>query len=846
MVDEKAERTEQQAQTLGPSTDVAAINDEAFSLMKEHSLQTVGGDDTKIGYMLMGGTEEFKSLYGTGTAFKDQTSTILSTNGGTELGAGISQVYKLASEDNLGAYNAFGGDVNSMTSSSLAISDVSANSLKFGNLLKENSKTAIAESEREIKKNDTLEGIARKVLGKDASPKEVADLAELMKQINGIENERKIQPGDKVQIPGRNTDGSYYFQNPDNSDEKITVWRGGVRVENKDGTGYERQQEKDGTIKGKGWGPKPEDNYTYERSKDGTEVVTDQKGNKTTTNPDGSTRVDNVDGTGYTRDAKGNENHWGPKPEDNYTRDKDAKRYTDKDGNRVSEFNDGTRGVTDKNGVTTWTFQNGEQCITEPSGRETWKNKDGSVTVKNPNGGPVERTEKDGTKLTRWPNGVEKRENPDGTGDVTTPDGHGGYTKQGWGPKPENNYNETYSPTDGVTKRVDGAGTTTTTWADRTTKVENKDGTGYVRKPDGSEHHWGPEAKDNFDKPANDTKQLDAERQRLKEAADKSGMTPEQRDKFNKDMEAFEKRAKEQGLSPDEVAKTYAQTTRLLEATDGKVPKDQREVLAQNIMHHAANPENVDQGQHNTCNTTTLAENLFTKNPSKAAEMIASTAITGEWKAPDGKVIKIDPGSLVPGAEEIRNPPANGMRSHATQILNVVMTNDATQRRNPPVFYRQETPTGPGDSGERLYDQNGKMITEKVKDPNDPSKYVDKPVSSPTLSYSEINQIGRRLTGEDKVMRFGNGSDGGITYNSEQEMRDKIKQAKDQGKLPLVLGVDANKPPFGNSPEFGAHVVTITGYDEKTGRVRVSNQWGSQSDQWVDIKDLYKNTSSGK
>lgn len=832
-----AERTEQQVQTQDQPQNTT-INDEAFKLMKEQSMNLVGSDDTRLGYMFMGGTEEYRSLYGTTNPFKDQNAVnVLTADNGTQR-TSTEKFSKLAND--VTAFQAL--DLSSITnSSSSPASDDSLASLYLGNALKENSKTAIAESQQTVQKGDTLEGIARKVLGKDATPKEVADLAQIMKQINGIENDRRIKPGDKIQVPGRNTDGSYYFQNPDNSDEKITVWRGGVRVENKDGTGYERQQEKDGTIKGKGWGPKPEDNYTYERSKDGTEVETDHKGNKTTRNPDGSTRVDNVDGTGYKRDTNGNETHWGPKPEDNYTRDKNAKRYYDKDGNYVSEFNNGTRAVTDKNSVTTWTFQNGEQFISEPGGKQTWKKKDGSTTVETP-GGPIERTERDGSKFTRWPNGVEKRENPDGTGDVTTPDGKGGYTKQGWGPKPEHNYNETYNPKDGTTKRVDGAGTTTTKWADGTTKVENKDGTGYVRKADGSERHWGPNEKDNFDKPA-DTKQLDAERQKLKDAADKSDMTPEQREKFKRDMEAFEKRAKEKGLPPEEVAKTYAQTARLLEAKDGKVPKDQREVLAQNIMHHAANPENVDQGHHNTCNTTTLAEHTFTTNPSKAAEMIATTAITGEWKAPDGKVIKIDPGSLAPGVEESRNPPPDGMRSHATQILNVVMTNDATQRRNPPQYYRQETPTGPGDSGERLYDQNGKVITEKVKDPANPNKYVDKPVDSPTLSHAEINQIGKRLTGDNVVMRFGNGGDGAIHYNSEQEMRDKIKQAKDQGKLPLVLAVDANKPPFGNGTDYGSHVVTITGYDEKTGRVRISNQWGSRSDQWVDIKTLYKNNA---
>lgn len=168
-------------------------------------------------------------------------------------------------------------------------------------------------------------------------------------------------------------------------------------------------------------------------------------------------------------------------------------------------------------------------------------------------------------------------------------------------------------------------------------------------------------------------------------------------------METFEKRAKERNMPAAEVAETYKQMNRLLDAQTGAVGPHERQLAAKSFMSHAADPTNIDQGQHNTCNVTSLAERTMTRTPSKMAEVVASAAIDGKWTAADGKQISLKPESLQPGKEESTFPPAkDGDRTYASQLMNTVNVNDVTQRRVPPEFYSSGRPTATNRTGEKL------------------------------------------------------------------------------------------------------------------------------------------------
>jgi hypothetical protein len=73
----------------------------------------------------------------------------------------------------------------------------------------------------------------------------------------------------------------------------------------------------------------------------------------------------------------------------------------------------------------------------------------------------------------------------------------------------------------------------------------------------------------------------------------------------------------------------------LIEARDAKMGENERILAARSFMSHAADPETIYQGQHDTCNVSTLEGRNLKRNPSIMAEMemITSVAVNGAWTA---------------------------------------------------------------------------------------------------------------------------------------------------------------------------------------------------------------------
>jgi hypothetical protein len=669
----------------------------------------------------------------------------------------------------------------------------------------------VPESQHTVAAGESLTGIARKTLGPKASESEVSRYVNTVALANGFAESDKLQPGQKLDMPGRKKDGTLTFKNPDNKNEDWELHEDNtIDSHNKfDGTSYKRE---------------PLDAYGSYKS-----------------------------------------HHTGPNMGEDYDKsyfhkdDITVNSSTDANGNTAALVSNGTFKTTDKDGNWTADYspsaQNDHASYDKASGVTTNHFRDGSTVKTWDSDSHSESVDADGTKTTKWQDGSSMVEKKDAQGNESgyarQQEKNGGYKEQGWGPQPKDNYDESYDPKSGQTIRVEGKGTaqekTTTSRADGTTRVEGKDGNNYQRKADGSEHHWG---KENYDKPLNDYKHdehLNSSKETLNQAV-KDHIVADKQAAFKKDMDSFEARAQKEHLAPEEVAKTYDQMSRMLNAPEASaiVSGQDRALLAEGLVHQSAHPEATAQGAHNTCNVTTTARETLQKNPSKAAEMAATTSITGEWTADDGKVIKIDKQSLQPGAEESVYPPTDGNRSFATQVLNQTMVNDALQRRVPQESYIQRTPDAdlPNDSGERRLDAHGNVIfTNKVT-----ADGLLIPDASPGITDHEIAQVGQRLNGDNSHYIALNAPPSGLeSVNSEAAFAQKLHQLKQQGQFPVTLAVDDNHVPIREvgqeTPGVGGHVVTVDGYDEKTGKVHITNQWGKKSNKWVNQSDLYKNAT---
>lgn len=313
---------------------------------------------------------------------------------------------------------------------------------------------------------------------------------------------------------------------------------------------------------------------------------------------------------------------------------------------------------------------------------------------------------------------------------------------------------------------------------------------------------------------------------------------------FKANMKTFEARQKSGEISSLEVAKTYQAVDQLLTAPGGIVSPQDRVLLAQNFMHLAAHPSESDQGIYDTCNVTALQEKLLTGHPSKAAAAITEGALTGNYTAPDGKVIKLDTASMQPIRNfdgEAKAIPLDGVRSYGTQVLNHILVNEITQRvtdEHNSMLYTQKHERSKDDRGERLYSmRDGSEMTFGDS---------DKAIRSPGLTSKDIAGAIKRHTGEEgSILVKGSkaDADGRVQIESSEELAKAIEVAKKENRTPLLVEVNGADPIFKGGfadGQHASHVLSVRDYDVKTKTVTVSNQWGKDNDIQPSVDAFYK------
>ncbi len=321
--------------------------------------------------------------------------------------------------------------------------------------------------------------------------------------------------------------------------------------------------------------------------------------------------------------------------------------------------------------------------------------------------------------------------------------------------------------------------------------------------------------------------------EKLKLEAIKKLPTDAAKQRFLSCLEHFRHKAAMKGMSPKEIEETCKQLSKLLEANEAQMPEEDRILAVESFILHLAFPDTCDQGHHNTCNVTTLAQRNIRRRPSLMAEVLKTTALTGSWVAPDGLKIIIAKSSLVPGAEEQSFPRAVSCdRTFATQILNNVLANDISQRRIPAEYYTQEKPQSIDDSGERLRYADGKIV----------------PKEPPAVRVEELDAAQKRLTGESNFVIFNTyfkaPNDALVGIASPEQFDRVLKEMKEQDKLPAILYVDARHKAFGgegkpNEQIPGAHVVSVINYDSHTQMVSIANQWGADWNRDYPLSELF-------
>lgn len=125
---------------------------------------------------------------------------------------------------------------------------------------------------------------------------------------------------------------------------------------------------------------------------------------------------------------------------------------------------------------------------------------------------------------------------------------------------------------------------------------------------------------------------------------------PERVERFGQMMEDFEARAKQANMTETQIAESYHQIRRLLQADEGSMLNmTERQKLAEQTLYQMSHPEKVSQGSNNTCNVTTVEKRILQRHPEEFARLVADVATTGKYVTADGTLIDM---SRVPGALE--------------------------------------------------------------------------------------------------------------------------------------------------------------------------------------------------
>ncbi|MDZ4837440.1 MAG: hypothetical protein SGJ27_26945, partial [Candidatus Melainabacteria bacterium] len=322
------------------------------------------------------------------------------------------------------------------------------------------------------------------------------------------------------------------------------------------------------------------------------------------------------------------------------------------------------------------------------------------------------------------------------------------------------------------------------------------------------------------------------------------------RDQVSKDAEAFIQSARERGLTDAEIARTLHNANRLFEADPAslKPPLEAADSIrtACDLFHDLNSSEQVNKGSRQNCGLTSTFEQMLQSKPGDAAKIAADSLLNGEFTAPDGRVVKLDPESMKAHrqARDAINDrdTANraGLQDQLGQVITHALGNWALQsdyanqtgkEAERPLYLFRE-PSGQNKSGE---------IATIV---NPQTKQVETYQNQASITLSMLADTNNTFLERDNVFVNGNVdkvSKGTEKFKDKTEMDAKLGKELENGSLTLTI--DAGHPAFGSGLQSGRedwHAVTVTDQTKIDGETyyRVSDQRGQNLDRWVSSTDM--------
>lgn len=261
-----------------------------------------------------------------------------------------------------------------------------------------------------------------------------------------------------------------------------------------------------------------------------------------------------------------------------------------------------------------------------------------------------------------------------------------------------------------------------------------------------------------------------------------------------------------------EFARCLKEVSELLQDhPDAKLDKATRQKLAEECMWLAANPTYLSQGQHPTCAVAAVEVRQYMQHPSDVIRAVKELALTGEYKCPDGKVLK----PFTAGGEFIFKPDecamshyedspigrADGRRLMASQLwqslavsghyANVDSFNGHTVGEGNIGFHNDFVSDMSTNPPRALHDQDGTHLR---------GEELVGAIKQLTGRSEDLVLLNKRYDGRDPNRHF----------EEMEDMHGKLWELYEKGEFPITYAVNTANPPF-NIPGGEEHLVTIVG-----------------------------------
>lgn len=321
-------------------------------------------------------------------------------------------------------------------------------------------------------------------------------------------------------------------------------------------------------------------------------------------------------------------------------------------------------------------------------------------------------------------------------------------------------------------------------------------------------------------------------------------------------MDELEARKARHSLKDDQIVAAYEALTGMLTVTGTGSNKQfdaaMVNTLAELTLHNLARPRSIDQGNHPTCNVTTLEVYMAARHPDIYADLVAQIALSGSYMTSSGEWLNPPDKALAPGLDEksfdIDAPPSN-KRNHASQLVQMTLVNgvyetgryhekqdgkgnklDRTGWRyivGPPVktYFRVGNQWAYTTDEDQLLDEHGKPVIGRD----------GKAVRSPNLIGDDILEASDMVLGYKMPYLDAPYQITGQPWVYDLPTASRLLKFKADGKLPL-----------GVHTMGGIHVQTIHDVVEKNGTcwVLIDNQRGEKEDGWITLDTLHKTQKS--